>query len=127
MQQNDPHRHNTNGIRLFSLLWLSAAAVSAIWVLRSPSGFPTWHGFPNTASTTLLLLAGTAGTNGGVPSRYRWSIVTGAGLFVVSDSVLAFQRFCHPLEWGRILVLGTYFAAQGGIALSVMLPRDRTA
>ena len=42
----------------------------------------------------------------------------GAGLFVVSDSVLAFQRFCHPLEWGRILVLETYFAAQGGIGPS---------
>lgn len=221
-------------MRLFSLLWLSAAAMSAIWVVGSPSGLPTWHGFPNTASTTLLLLAGTAGTNSGVPSRYRWSIVAGlgcsalgdaflmmpgdyfvaglgsflavhicylwaftgdsrlarrimpfvvwgiwgvvlvswlwpgltrslripvvlyaaalsamasqaasraaarcdaaailaavgAGLFVVSDSVLAFQRFCHPLEWGRILVLGTYFVAQGGIALSVTLPRDRTA
>jgi uncharacterized membrane protein YhhN len=49
----------------------------------------------------------------------------GAGLFVVSDSVLAFQRFRHPLEWGRLLVLGTYFAAQGGIALSVVLHRDR--
>ena len=234
MQQNEPHRHNTNGIRLFSLLWLSAAAVSAIWVLGSRSGLPTWHGFPNTASTTLLLLASTAGTSRGVPSRYRWSIVAGlgcsalgdaflmlpgdyfvaglgsflaahicylwaftsdsrlagrimpfvvwgiwgiglvswmwprvtrplripvviyaaalsvmaaqaasraaarcdataivaavgAGLFVMSDSLLAFQRFCHPLEWGRILVLGTYVAAQGGIALSVMLPRDRTA
>jgi uncharacterized membrane protein YhhN len=234
MQQKDPHPHDANGIRLFSLLWLSAAAVNAIWVLGSRSGLPTWYGFPNTASTTLLLLAGTAGTNSGVPSRYRWSIVAGlgcsalgdsflmlpgdyfvaglgsflaahicyllaftsdsrlagrimpfvvwgmwgmmmlscmwpgvarslripvvlyaaalsamaaqsasrvasrcnaaaivaavgAGLFVVSDSVLAFQRFCHPLVWGRILVLGTYFAAQGGIALSVMLPRDRTA
>ena len=51
----------------------------------------------------------------------------GAGLFVVSDSVLAFQRFRHPLEWGRLLVLGSYFAAQGGIALSVVLHRDRAA
>jgi uncharacterized membrane protein YhhN len=49
----------------------------------------------------------------------------GAALFVVSDSVLAFQRFHHPLDWGRAAVLGTYFAAQGGIALSVVLHRDR--
>ena len=127
MQQNDPYHPNTKGIRWFSLLWLSAAAVSTVWVVGSPSGFPTWHGFPNTVSTTLLLLAGAAGANRGVPSRYRWPVVAGAGLFVVSDSVLAFRRFCHPLEWGRILVLGTYFTAQGGIALSVMLPRDRAA
>jgi len=47
----------------------------------------------------------------------------GAALFVASDSVLAFQRFRHPLAWGRFVVLGTYFAAQGGIALSVVLHR----
>ena len=232
--QHDSHRHNTLGIGWFSLLLLSAAAVSAIWVVGARSSFPIWHGLPNTASTTLLLLAGAAGANKGVSLRYRWSVVAGlgcsalgdaflmlpgdyfvaglgsflaahicylwaftgdsrlagrilpfvvwgiwgivlvswlwpgvtrplripvvlyavalsamaaqaasraasrpdasaivaavgAGLFVISDSVLAFQRFCHPLEWGRILVLGTYFAARGGIALSVMLPRDRTA
>ena len=51
----------------------------------------------------------------------------GAALFVVSDSVLAFQRFRHPLDWGRVMVLGTYFAAQGGIALSVVLRRDEPA
>ena len=49
----------------------------------------------------------------------------GAGLFVVSDSVLAFQRFRHPLASGHVMVLGTYFAAQGGIAISVVPHRDR--
>lgn len=45
----------------------------------------------------------------------------GAVLFVASDFVLAFQRFRHPFEWGRFIVLGTYFAAQASIALSVVL------
>jgi uncharacterized membrane protein YhhN len=49
----------------------------------------------------------------------------GAALFVVSDSVLAFQRFRRPLDWGRVVVLGTYFVAQGGIALSVVLHRRK--
>jgi uncharacterized membrane protein YhhN len=44
----------------------------------------------------------------------------GANLFVVSDAVLAVQRFHHPFSGGRIILLGTYFAAQGGIALSVV-------
>jgi uncharacterized membrane protein YhhN len=51
----------------------------------------------------------------------------GAALFVVSDSVLAFQRFRHPLHSGGVIVLGTYFAAQGGIALSVVVRRDQPA
>ncbi len=232
--QHDSHRNNTLGSGWLSLLMLSAAAVSAIWVVGSRPGFPTWQGFPNTASTTLLLVVGAAAAKRGVSVRYKWSVVAGlvcsalgdaflmvpgdyfvagltsflaahicylwaftgdsrlaerilpfvvwgiwgivvvawlwsgvagplripvvlyatalvamaaqaasraasrrdapaivaavgAGLFVVSDSVLSFQRFCHPLEWGRVLVLGTYFTAQAGIALSVMLPRDRVA
>jgi uncharacterized membrane protein YhhN len=232
--QIDPQQHNANGSGWLSLLFVSAAAVSAVWVAGSRGWFPAWHGFPNTASTTLFFLAAAATANRGVPTRYKWGVVAGlgfsamgdaflmlqgdyfvaglasflaahlcylwgfthdsrlagrklpflvwglwgivlvpllwpglpgslripvvlyavalltmaaqaasratsrrdaaailaavgAGLFVVSDSVLAFQRFRHPLEWGRLLVLGTYFAAQGGIALSVVLHRDRAA
>ncbi len=216
------------------LLVVCAAAVSAVWVVGWRGCFPTWHGFPNTASTTLFFLVSAATASRDVPARYKWSVVAGlacsalgdvflmirgdyfvaglgsflaahacylwaftsgsrlaghklplvlwgiwgmvllpwlwpgvarslripvllyavallamaaqaaslaaskrdaaailaaagAALFVVSDSVLAFQRFCHPIEWGRLLVLGTYFAAQGGIALSVVLHRDRTS
>ncbi len=47
----------------------------------------------------------------------------GAALFVVSDAALAAGRFGHPLEWGRFLVLGTYFVAQAGLALSVVCYR----
>lgn len=49
----------------------------------------------------------------------------GAGLFVISDSALAYQKFREPLKYGHVLVLGTYFAAQAGIALSVILTRRR--
>lgn len=43
----------------------------------------------------------------------------GAGWFVVSDSVLAWQRFITRSRWGQPVVLSTYFAAQWLIALSV--------
>ncbi|HEY5910742.1 MAG TPA: lysoplasmalogenase [Verrucomicrobiae bacterium] len=208
-------------------LLVCIGAASGAWVLGSRSLFSTWQGFPNTASTTLLFLAGAALAGRNVPPCYKWSIVAGLGcsaigdaflmlpddrfvrglcsflaahlcylwaltsdtrlaerktpfvlcgilavalvawlwpgvaaplrfpvvlyavallgmaaqaitrgmskrdagailaavgaaLFVISDAVLAFQRFRHPLEWGRLIVLGTYFAAQGGIALSVL-------
>jgi len=47
----------------------------------------------------------------------------GAVFFVISDSALAAHRFGHPIEWRHVIVLGTYFLAQGGIALSVLLHR----
>lgn len=43
----------------------------------------------------------------------------GAGLFVVSDSVLAWERFRERRPYGQAVVLGTYYAAQWLIALSV--------
>jgi len=43
----------------------------------------------------------------------------GAVLFLVSDSVLAYDRFARKIGPARILVLGTYFPAQLLIALSV--------
>jgi uncharacterized membrane protein YhhN len=43
----------------------------------------------------------------------------GAVLFLVSDSVLAYDRFARKVPGARVLVLGTYFPAQLLIALSV--------
>jgi uncharacterized membrane protein YhhN len=43
----------------------------------------------------------------------------GAGLFVISDSVLAWERFRQRHGYGQAVVLGTYFAAQWLIASSV--------
>lgn len=47
-----------------------------------------------------------------------WAAV-GAALFVVSDSVLAWNRFARPFRAAQALVLGTYWAGQLLIALSV--------
>lgn len=54
-----------------------------------------------------------AGIPGALPAA------AGAALFVLSDSALAFNRFRRPLRHAQALVLGTYFAAQWLIALSV--------
>ncbi len=43
----------------------------------------------------------------------------GAGWFVVSDSVLAWERFRGRRAYGQAVVLGTYYTAQWLIAMSV--------
>lgn len=59
----------------------------------------------------------------------RWSAVPGpaallaaigAGLFVISDSFLAYDRFRHKFKAARIIVLSTYWVAQWLIAYSVI-------
>ena len=47
----------------------------------------------------------------------------GAAFFVVSDSVLALDRFRSPVPMSPLLVLGTYYAAQVLIASSVGVAR----
>jgi uncharacterized membrane protein YhhN len=42
----------------------------------------------------------------------------GSALFVLSDSVLAWNRFARPFRAAQAVVLSTYFAAQWLIALS---------
>jgi uncharacterized membrane protein YhhN len=45
----------------------------------------------------------------------------GAFLFLLSDSVLAVDRFVKPFRAAQAVILSTYFAAQGLIALSACL------
>jgi uncharacterized membrane protein YhhN len=45
----------------------------------------------------------------------------GALLFVASDSILVMDRFTRPFHLARLVVLGTYYAAQVLIASSVVL------
>ncbi len=43
----------------------------------------------------------------------------GGVLFVISDSIIAFDRFVKPFRSAQAFILSTYFAAQWLIALSV--------
>jgi uncharacterized membrane protein YhhN len=45
--------------------------------------------------------------------------LVGAALFVISDSALAINRFARPFRHSPVVVLGTYYAAQTLIALSI--------
>jgi len=48
----------------------------------------------------------------------------GALLFLISDGVLAVNRFRRPFRAAQAVILGTYFIGQGLIALSVGFPAD---
>ncbi|MBN2206439.1 MAG: lysoplasmalogenase, partial [Candidatus Aminicenantes bacterium] len=47
------------------------------------------------------------------------SALAGAWLFLISDTSLAVNRFIRKRRLGQLLTLGTYFAAQALIALSI--------
>jgi uncharacterized membrane protein YhhN len=45
--------------------------------------------------------------------------IVGAGAFVVSDSVLAWNKFVRPLAWAPVGIMVTYHVAQAALALSL--------
>lgn len=45
-------------------------------------------------------------------SRPAWLVALGSSFFMLSDSLLATDRFVHPLPWAIVGVLSTYFVAQ---------------
>lgn len=57
------------------------------------------------------------------PPGARWAAV-GAVLFVASDALLAWDRFAGGLPHASLLVLASYYAAQYGIARSVLPQRN---
>lgn len=100
---------------LLALLVYGALLMRALWPrlggLRAPVAV---------YAAALLAMAWQAAERwaalGGTPALLAG---VGAGLFVVSDSVLAWQRFVRAPRHGQAIVLSTYFAAQWLIALSV--------
>jgi len=46
-------------------------------------------------------------------------VLCGALLFMLSDAVLAIDRFSFPMEYGPVTVIGTYMAAQYLIVMGI--------
>jgi uncharacterized membrane protein YhhN len=46
-------------------------------------------------------------------------VLCGALLFLLSDAILAIDKFSFPMEYGSVMVIGTYMAAQYLIVLGI--------
>jgi uncharacterized membrane protein YhhN len=55
----------------------------------------------------------------GLPAAIAGAV--GASLFMASDSALVTNRFARPFRLAPLVVLGSYYAAQVLIAVSVMV------
>ena len=49
-----------------------------------------------------------------------WLAAIGGGLFVASDSLIAWDRFVRPLRWAGVTIMVTYHLAQAGLAFSLL-------
>lgn len=103
------------------LLWLPwFAAGGAVLALVWPGLKPALRAPVVIYVIVIVAMAGQAtGRWHASGSAVALAAAVGAGLFVVSDAVLAIDRFRRPFRAARAVTLATYWAAQLLIALSV--------
>jgi uncharacterized membrane protein YhhN len=101
-----------------------------LWIVLGGAVLPAlWPGIPRRLRppvvayvAILLVMAGQAASRAAhlhtVPALYA---ALGAALFVLSDSLLAWNRFRKPFPGAQALIHATYFPAQWLIAISACL------
>jgi uncharacterized membrane protein YhhN len=111
-----PFAFSTEGLVVAAVLVAAAAAVPAFWIFRSL--VRDGHRELLVPVAVYLVAIGTMAVlacNVGVPAA-----AGGALFFVVSDTVLAINRFVRPLRNGDVTVHVTYHLAQALLVLSLV-------
>ncbi|MCI0709981.1 MAG: lysoplasmalogenase [Chloroflexi bacterium] len=101
---------------LLVLIPLGAVAGSMFWYLRPALGK---YLMPVLAYLLVILVMGWQSFNRLDVEAGELAAVVGALLFMLSDSLLAINRFRQHFHLAQLLILSTYFAAQWFIAQSI--------
>ena len=93
---------------------LIAVIAAAMYAYLWTHGLPAELRLPVFAYVSVIaLMAGQAwGRYQSLQDRPALLVALGASFFMLSDSILAINRFAQPLPWSAIGVLSTYYAAQ---------------
>lgn len=91
-----------------------------------------WDGIPGAMRIPVAVYAlviatmaqSVANLHGYLSNKIFWTMMGGAILFVLSDSLIAVNKFGHAFEGGRVAVIGTYMLGQWFLVkgVSLMLP-----
>lgn len=95
-------------------LLLVAAIGAAMYAFLWAHGLPAALRLPVAAyvSVIALMAAQAWGRYQHQQNRPALLVALGASFFMLSDSILAINRFVQPLPWSSLSVLGSYYAAQ---------------
>lgn len=111
-----PFAFSVTGLAVASIVAVAVGAVPATLIFRSlRKDGATWLIGPVAVYLVAILTMAIIAANVGVPAA-----AVGAALFVVSDTVLALNRFVRPLAHGDVAVHVTYHLAQLLLVLSLV-------
>lgn len=111
-----PFAFSTTGLVVAALVAVAYGAVPATLIFRSLArGSHRGLIAPVAVYLVVILTMAVLAANVGVPAA-----LAGAALFVASDTILALNRFVHPIPRGDVAVHVTYHLAQGLLVLSLL-------
>ncbi|MFI5210536.1 MAG: lysoplasmalogenase [Gemmatimonadales bacterium] len=103
---------------LIPLLLIGALLLRLLW-----PGLGSYRGPVLAYTVAILLMVWSAlGRNSVAPGTGALLAAAGAALFMLSDSILALNRFRRPFPGAQVAIMTSYVAAQAMIALSVGMP-----
>lgn len=103
---------------LVAIVLVAGVAAGMVQVLWPHLGHYRW---PVMAYIGVIAVMGGLAISVGLQAATQAAVLgaVGAALFMLSDAVLAYNRFVLPLPPAQLIILGTYYAAQTCIALSI--------
>lgn len=125
--RGESNDYDTAGLKAALALWLTAAPLMSVAAGRQDRSLQA----PVAAYATILsgMFASSRMLDPALPQGPRRTLQTGTALFLVSDSLLAMQKFLLPKPRPILesFVMGTYTAGQGLIAAGVARATIRSA
>lgn len=92
----------------------SLIPILIIVVLASVLTKQIWPGLGELKIPVLLyiLVSALMGVGAAVHAPFNWVLIAGSIIFMLSDSVIAVQKFWRPVPYRDFLVMSTYYLAQ---------------
>jgi uncharacterized membrane protein YhhN len=111
----------TRGMDGFFYWPLAPLLLVGFWIIKSLFHVLCKSKTPVSAYMLVIIVMAWQAWEAALDSRtgYAWSACAGALLFILSDSILAWNRFRHPFKSAEAIKLGLYYTAQWLIAFSV--------
>lgn len=77
----------------------------------------TWKIWPGLGELKIpvlfyILVSGLMGVGASLHAPFNWLLISGAIIFMLSDCIIAVQKFWRPVSYRDFLVMGSYYLAQ---------------
>lgn len=102
---------------------ISLLPISIIILLGIGVTWRIWDGLDELKLPVVfyILVSMVMGFSAAIHAPISWTLIAGTIIFMVSDSIIALDKFWTTIQRGDILVMGTYYAAQLLIFLGIVL------